>query len=125
MLKVHQVFREVMRNAAILIGGRATNAVLGLAGLAIASRYLGLAGFGVLVVINAFAEAVGDVVKFQSWQTVLNYGAKPLGEGEGHDFQRVLRFSFLLDLISAVTGIAVGCIGVWFVGPWFNLPDAL
>lgn len=125
MLKVHQLFREVMRNAAILIGGRATNAMLGLAGYAIASRSLGLAGFGLLIVINAFAEAVGDVVKFQSWQTVLNYGAKPLGEGGSHDFQRVLRFSFLLDLISAVTGIAVGCAGVWVVGPWLSLPQEL
>jgi O-antigen/teichoic acid export membrane protein len=54
---------------------------------------------------------LGDVVKFQSWQTVLQYGAEPLAQRRIGELQRVVRFTLLLDLISGVVGIAVGVAG--------------
>ncbi len=120
--KVEDMFRAVMRNAAILIGGRVSNAVLGVAALGVAGRGLGLQGFGVLVVIHAVAQAVADVARFQSWQTVLQYGAKPLAEGNIADVQRVIRFTCLLDLISAVGGVILGVVVSAVIGPWLHWP---
>lgn len=125
MFRVEDLFREVMRNAALLIGGRATNALLSLAALAVAARGLGLAQFGVLVLIQSFAESVSDVVKFQSWQTVLHFGAKPLNDGRVLDLQRVLRFTVVLDLLGSVVGVIVGIAGAAVVGPWLNWPPGL
>ena len=122
MFKVEDLFHVVMRNAALLIGGRATNALLSLAALAVAARGLGLAQFGVLVLIQSFAESVSDVVKFQSWQTVLHFGAKPLNDGRVLDLQRVLRFTVVLDLLGSVVGVIVGIAGAAVVGPWLNWP---
>ena len=122
VFKVEDMFRAVMRNAAILIGGRVSNAVLGLGALGVAARGLGLSGFGVLVVVHAVAQAVADVARFQSWQTVLQYGAKPLAEGRLEDVQRVLRFTCLLDLISAVGGVAMGVVVAALIGPWMHWP---
>ncbi len=39
---------------------------------------------GVLVLINAFAQFLGEVAKFQSWQTILQYGAAPFAESRRH-----------------------------------------
>ncbi len=125
MLKVENLFREVMRNAALLIGGRATNAVLSLGALAVAARGLGLAGFGVLILIHSFAESVSDIVKFQSWQSVLRYGAKPLNDDKPQDLQRLLRFTLILDLLSSVIGVAIGVAGAAVVGPWLKWPHGL
>ncbi|MBI1196698.1 MAG: lipopolysaccharide biosynthesis protein [Phenylobacterium sp.] len=105
------ILRRVVTNAGMLLGGRAVNAVLGLAYMAIAARALGASTLGVLVLIQAFAQFLGDVVEFQSWQTVLHYGARPLAEGRTRDFQRVLRLSLLLDLGSAVLAVALGVAG--------------
>lgn len=108
---VRPILRRVVANAGLLLGGRTVNALLSLAFMAIAARALGAAELGVLVLIQAFGQFLGEVVKFQSWQTILHYGARPAAEGRVEDFQRVLRFTLLLDLASTVLGVAVGVIG--------------
>lgn len=110
---VRPILRRVVANAGLLLGGRTVNAVLGLAFMAIAARALGAAELGVLVLIQAFGQFLGEVVKFQSWQTILHYGARPLAEGGVKSFQRVLRFTLLLDLASTILGIAIGMIGAF------------
>lgn len=114
---------RVFANAGMLLGGRSVNAVISLGYMAIAARALGVAEFGVLVLINTFAQFVGDVVRFQSWQAVLQFGAAPLAEGRREDFQRVVRFGVVLDLISAVVGVAVGVVGSLVFGPALGLPE--
>ena len=99
---VRPILRRVVTNAGMLLGGRTVNAVLSLAYMAIAARALGVRELGVLVLIQAFAQFLGDVVKFQSWQTIIHYGAQPLERGEVTAFQRVLRFTLVLDLGSTV-----------------------
>lgn len=105
---VGPILRRVVANAGMLLGGRTVNGLLGLACMAIAARGLGASQLGVLVLIQAFAQFLGDVVEFQSWQTVLHYGTRPLAEGRTRDFQRVLRLSLLLDLASALLAVALG-----------------
>lgn len=108
---VRPILRRVVTNAGMLLGGRTVNAVLSLAYMAIAARALGVTELGVLVLIQAFAMFLGEVVKFQSWQTILHYGTGPVAENRVADFQRVLRFTLILDLASTVLGIAVGVAG--------------
>jgi len=110
---VRPILKRVVANAGLLLGGRTVNAVLGLAFMGIAGRALGAAELGVFVLIQAFAQFLGEVVKFQSWQTILHFGARPLAEGDIRQFQRVLRFTLLLDLGSTILGIAVGIVGAF------------
>jgi O-antigen/teichoic acid export membrane protein len=116
------LFRTVMKNAALLVGGRGLNAPLSLAYMALSARALGVEDFGVVVLVNAYALTVGNVVKFESWQAVLHYGAKPLAEGRSEDFHRILRFSLLLDLLSAVAGVALGLVGAVLFGRLLGWP---
>jgi len=112
----------VLANASILLGGKAATAVLGLATTALAARALGLREFGVLTLIYAFANAVSDIVEFQSWQVVLHYGTRPLQEGRLSVFQRVLNFSLMLDGIGAIAGLCVGTAGVLLFGVQLGWP---
>jgi O-antigen/teichoic acid export membrane protein len=115
------LLRKVMANAGLLLGGRTINALLSLGYMALAARALGISEFGVLVLINTIAQFVGEVAKFQSWQTVLQYGAKALADGRRGDFQRVVRFSLLLDLLSAGVGVLIGAATALFLGPHLGL----
>lgn len=114
---VGAIFRRILGNAGKLLGGRAVNAVVSLGYTAVTARALGVDGLGVLVMINAFAQLLGDVVKFQSWQTVLQYGAEPLAHRRLDDLQRVVRFTMLLDIASGVIGVIVGVAGALIFGP--------
>lgn len=118
------VLRRVLANTGVLLGGRAVNAVLSLGYMALAARSLGIGAFGVLVLINTFAQFVSDVAKFQAWQTILHFGAAPVAEGRRADFQQVVRFGLALDLISVAFGVCVGAAGAWLAGPSLGLPDA-
>ncbi len=111
---------RVLANAGALLGGRGVNAVVGLAYMALAGRSLGLSLFGALTLINAFAQTLGDMAKFQSWQTVVQYGAKPLLDGDRTTFQQVLRFALVLDLVGALIGVTLGVGGALLFSRWLG-----
>lgn len=117
--------RRLFRNAGVLLGGKAVNAVAGLAGLAIAARALGLEQFGILVLIHTFTQTVGEIAKFQSWQAVIRYGTPAMSEGRISDFQRLLRFTMHLDGWSAVAGTLLSVLVAWALGPSFGWPSEL
>jgi O-antigen/teichoic acid export membrane protein len=117
------IINRVMANAGALLGGRVVNALLGLAYIALTARALGAVTMGVLVLINAYAQFLGEVVKFQSWQTVLNYGAAPLMEKDRPRLQQVIRFALLLDLIGSVAGVLLGVAGAYLFSPALGWPN--
>jgi O-antigen/teichoic acid export membrane protein len=125
MTQDSNVLKRVLANAGTLLGGRTVNALVGLAYIALTARGLGAVQMGVLVLINAYAQFLGDVAKFQSWQTVLQYGTSALLENDRPRFQQVLRFSMLLDLIGAAAGVALGVGGALLLGSAFGWPKEL
>jgi O-antigen/teichoic acid export membrane protein len=118
-------FRRLLANTGLLLGGRAVTVVLNLSYLALAARTLGPQPFGVLVLINAFAQLLGEVVKFQSWQTVLQYGAGPLIEGRRGDLQRVVRFTLILDLAGSAAGVIIGVVVSLTLGDLLGWPEGV
>ncbi|MEW5728961.1 MAG: lipopolysaccharide biosynthesis protein, partial [Pseudomonadota bacterium] len=98
------ILRRLARNTGWLLGGKAANAVLSLAVLAVAARALGPEGLGRLVLLQSLVQFTAEVAKFQSWQGVVRYGALALG-GKG-DLGRLVAFSLVLDGASAVAGLA-------------------
>ncbi len=98
------ILRRLARNTGWLLGGKAANAVIGLAVLAVAARALGPEGLGRLVMLQSLVQFTAEVAKFQSWQGVVRYGAQALN-GRG-DLGRLVAFSLALDAGSAVAGLA-------------------
>ena len=125
MSKDSSVLKRVLANAGTLLGGRSVNAVVGLAYIALTARGLGKEVMGVLVLINAFSQFLGEVAKFQSWQTLLQYGASALLQGDRPRFQQVLRFTLLLDTLGAAVGVSLGVIGALAFGHLLGWPAAL
>jgi O-antigen/teichoic acid export membrane protein len=108
--------RRVLANASVLLGGRTANALISLGYLAVAARSLGTVEAGILILINAFAQLVSEVVKFDSWQAVLHFGAPALAEDRRDRLHQVARFALLLDVISALAGVAVATVAIFLVG---------
>lgn len=115
--------KRVLANAGHLLSGRVVNAVVGLAYIALTARSLGKEAMGVLVIINAFAQFLGEVAHFESWQTVLTYGTDPLLRKDRTKFQQVLRLSLMLDLISSIIGVGLGVLGAWLFWKELRWPD--
>ncbi|MGQ3056232.1 MAG: lipopolysaccharide biosynthesis protein [Nevskia sp.] len=117
--------RQILSNAGILLGGKALNGALSLGATALAARALGVDAFGVLVLVHAYVQTIGEIAKFQSWQALLQYGTAPLDAGRIGEFQRVLRFSLLLDALSGVGGVIIALLGVLLLGSTLGWPATL
>ncbi|GAA4043640.1 lipopolysaccharide biosynthesis protein [Parerythrobacter jejuensis] len=111
--------RRIFRNMGWLLGGRGFNAVLSLVYLALATRTLGLDGFGYFAIIVALGQTVTGLVNFQTWQFVVRWGAGEDGAA------RAAGFAVGLDIISAIVGTLISAILVATAQLWLPLPDEL
>ena len=56
------LFRRMLRNAALVLGGKAATALVNLAATALALRTLGVESYGLLVLVHALVQAAGGEV---------------------------------------------------------------
>lgn len=68
-------FRRILQNAGQLVGGKIAAGLISLVYMALAARYLGVAGYGTLNLVHGFVAFVGGVVAFSGYQTVVKFGA--------------------------------------------------
>ena len=111
--------KRLFRNIGWLLGGRGVNAVLSLVYLALATRTLGLEGFGVFAIIVALGQTVTGIANFQTWQFVVRWGSGEEGPA------RATGFAIALDLVSVALGGVLAAILVWSAPLWLPLPAEL
>lgn len=111
--------KRLLGNIGWLLGGRGFNAALSLVYLALATRTLGLEGFGHFALIVALGQTVTGIANFQTWQFVIRWGA------EDHGAPRAIGFAIALDLLSLAFGAALSAALVWSVQFWLPLPGDL
>jgi O-antigen/teichoic acid export membrane protein len=115
----------VFRNAGLLLGGKTANAVLSLGALAVAARALGAETLGLLVLVQAFTQGIGEIAKFQSWQAIIRYGAPAREACDGGALRHLVRLTAGLDAVSAVLGTALCAALAGMVGPCLGWPEGL
>ena len=105
-------FRRALRNVGWLLAGKGVGAVLSLIYLGLATRSLGLDGFGQFTLILSTGQAVAGFVTFQSWQIIIRYGVALLQDGRMDALGRLARFTILLDLAAALIGCVIALVAI-------------
>jgi O-antigen/teichoic acid export membrane protein len=111
----------IFRNIGWLLGSRGLNALLSLIYLALATRSLGVAGFGQFALIVVMAQAIAGIASFNTWQAVVRWGA-------GSDPQaapRAAGFALALDLVSLAAGLPLAALACWLAPLWLPLAPEL
>ncbi|TNE54891.1 MAG: lipopolysaccharide biosynthesis protein [Sphingomonadales bacterium] len=111
--------KRLWQNIGWLMGGRGFNAVMSLVYLALATRTLGLEGFGYFALIVALGQTVTGLANFQTWQFVVRWGANGDGPADATGF------AIALDMVSVVVGSIAAAILVWTAQLWLPLPSDL
>ncbi|WP_336760954.1 lipopolysaccharide biosynthesis protein [Asaia sp. VD9] len=109
---LHRIFS----NTGFLISSRIINALCSFAYVAWAAHTLGLATFGVLLLITTFVTLVSDMTHLQSWQTLLHYGAAAFEARDRKRFMPVLGYCMRSDMLSGAVGLVGGIIVIALVG---------
>jgi O-antigen/teichoic acid export membrane protein len=107
-----------------MLGGKGVSAVLSLVYLAIVTRSLGVEAFGQFTLALGIGQAVSSFVAFHSWQIIVRYGMPHLHAGRGAALSRLVRFTTLLDLGSAIVGAMLVIGGVVLLGGRFGWTPA-
>lgn len=105
--------------------GKTTQGVLSIAYMALAARTLGVAEFGILIILNGLVVAVSEIARFDSWQIVLRYGTAPYEAGERQRLHHVLKFTLLLDVLGSGVGLIVVLAGLSAAMHLFGLPPEI
>lgn len=110
------MIKRALTNTGWLMGARGINAVLSLVYLALATRALGLAGFGQFILVVTFAQALVGFVSFQTWQAVVRWGqtSEELGDATG--------FALALDGLTILVGTIAAALILWLAGDWLPVP---
>jgi O-antigen/teichoic acid export membrane protein len=113
------MIRRALQNTGWLMGARGVNAVLSLGYLALATRALGLEGFGQFILVTAFAQAVVGLASFQTWQAVIRWGQR------SDTVDDAIGFGLALDLLTVLAGVSGAALLLNFAGDWLPVAPEL
>lgn len=108
---------RIFGNLARLLSGKAAAGVLSLGYMALATRALGPADYGVLILVHAYAMTVGGIIEFPGWHAIVRYGAQAVATGDRRRLARLLAFAGCVEMTGGVLAVAVAAILAPFVGP--------
>ncbi len=113
-------FARILQNAGWLMAGKGVGALLSLVYLGIATRTLGVAGFGQFALILGTAQTLAALVGFQTWQIVIRYGMEHLHAGRRRELADLIGFTLLLDVGGALVGCLIAFVSVTALGDHFD-----
>lgn len=114
------IIRRALRNAGLMLGGKAATGLMQLATFALTARALGLQDFGRFSVLLAQVQLLAGLAAFQTSQAVIRYGVPHLEQGRREAFQALVKASTMLDLGAAIVAtLATLLLAPLMVG-WFG-----
>lgn len=115
----------VIQNFGWMMASRVLAAVFSLIYLAIITRTLGVSGFGRFALITGAAQLLANLIAFQTWQIIVQYGVKHIDNNDESRLARLYRSAVLLDAISVVIGSAAGAIIIHFFAESLGMKPTL
>lgn len=97
----------ILGNLAWLLGGKGFGAVCSIVYLAVLSRSLGIKDFGHFSLIFGTGQALVAIAGFQTWQTMVRFGAQAVHEQNWQRFGRLAWFCGAIDAGGALLGCLV------------------
>lgn len=120
MLSNKSTVNSIFRNVGFLTAGRIGNALCSFIYISLTVRTLGLANFGLLILIHSLASTASMVSRMQSWQTLIHFGSEAFARKDLPLLKQVIGFSIRLDTLSAATALVLGIILAFAYGHMAN-----
>jgi len=115
----------VIQNFGWMVASRGLAAVFSLVYLAIVTRTLGVAEFGKFALITGAAVMLSNLLVFPTWQMIVQYGIAHLERDDEPALARLYRGALVLDVISAVVGIVLSAVILYYFSDALGLKDTL
>ena len=114
--------KKVLKNAGILLSGNIGANIFGLLSVAIFTHSQGAKIFGYYVLFLAFIEIVDKIFNFQTWQAFIKFATDFQVKNEHHNVMMLLKYSFLVDLISLIVATIISLVLSNYAMNFFDIP---
>lgn len=108
------------RNAFHLVSGNAAAVGLGMVTLALSAQMLGPALLGILATVEGYGRMVDQIVRLETWQALIRYGADALEKGDGQRFRALVKLGVIMDFLGASLSAIVVLVAVPIAAYWLN-----
>lgn len=112
-----------IRNAGLLSLGRGAQVVCSLGYTALAARTLGVENFGTLALVHSFVLIVATAAQFSSRRMLIRYGAKALHKAAPFHMQRLIKFAFILNVLSTMVAFVIMILATDSVATLFGVSE--
>lgn len=122
-LDLSEIYHRFLRNAGMILGSRVVFGLLNLATTVIATRAFGLAELGIVLLLQSYARLAGELVRFESWQTVLRFGAIAEETRDSGAFRRLIGLTLSIDIASLAVSVTGAILLVPVMQQWLEWPE--
>ena len=128
-LSLTEIFRRFRQNIAIVIGSRLVFGLVNLATNVLIIRAFGVMELGIAVLLQGYVRLFADIVKLESWQMILRFGAVEQDvatkTNDSAALRRLYGFGLLLDLVAMSLAIIGAILFVPLAADIFGWPPAV
>lgn len=114
--------KKIIKNAGILLSGDIPANIFKLASLAIFSQTLGAEILGYYILFLSTIEVIDRVFNFQTWQAFIKFAAIFQIKKEHNNVLMLLKYTFIIDIITLLLATVVTLIISSYVIEFFNIP---
>lgn len=114
---------KVLKNAGIILSGNMGANIFGLLSVAIFTHSQGAEIFGYYVLFLTFIEIIDRIFNFQTWQAFIKFATDFQVKNEDHNVMMLLKYSFLVDLLSLIVSTSVALALSGLAMSFFDIPQ--
>lgn len=119
-LSGNALFWRFVRNASHLAGGNAAAVAIGMITLGVTARMLGPAMLGILATIEGYGKMVDQLIRLETWQSTIRYGADAIDRADRDRFMRLIKFGVVVDAGGASLAAMTAFICVPLAAAWLG-----
>ena len=116
------MIKKIASSSSLLAFSNIIVAIGGVIMVSLAAKKLTISEVGLFAVIQTFILAVNSLINFQTWYTVVKYF--PSVKDDERYLNSLLKYSFKLDIVTAIIGTIVAIFLIYFVGGLLNIPES-
>lgn len=102
-----QFLPNVLKNVSQLISGNTVALLMGVVTMGILARSLGPAGLGLIVLVESYGKLINQLIKLETWQSFIRFGAIALESSDTPRFLRLIKFGTLIDFGGSLIAAAI------------------
>ena len=106
-IRVNEFWAKLVKNVSTIVVGQGGASAFNMLTSFVSAGFLGVAGYGSLMIGQTYMQAIDALLNFQSWQSVIRYGSICLEKRDERGLAACIKAAFLVDVISAVAGCVI------------------